>query len=126
MIFVDRGRLHNGQPILPLGTWMQRAGNKTNEAINDGPGHATGSVSAREGSPKGEASIEIFGLKQKRLRDARRAVLATISELIEAFVEEDIPRGTATRKVLAVLSQPRHQYSALASAVRDDPAKFGF
>jgi hypothetical protein len=39
MIFVDRGRLHNGQPILPLGNWMARAANKTTDAINDGPTH---------------------------------------------------------------------------------------
>jgi hypothetical protein len=39
MIFVDRGRLHDGQPILPLGTWMKRAANKTTDAINDGPAH---------------------------------------------------------------------------------------
>lgn len=39
MIFVDRGRLHDGQPILPQGTWMERAAKKTTDAINDGPAH---------------------------------------------------------------------------------------
>lgn len=39
MIFVDRGRLHGGQPILPMGDWMTRAANKTTDAIDDGPGH---------------------------------------------------------------------------------------
>jgi uncharacterized protein (TIGR02646 family) len=262
MIFVDRGRLHNGQPILPLGTWMQRARGKTTDAISDGPNHvvtdlyrdpdvkvaleklfdnkcaycetggfagfswdvehfrpkgsvaedpshpgyywlaytwtnlypscvfcnqrrkdqrtfddpvpgpatgkldqfpvadernrartpddplaaeeprlvdpcddppelhlsfdATGSVSAREGSPKGETTIRVFGLKRKRLRDARRAVLATVSELIEQLVEHGTPKDTATQVVLTVLSRPQRQYSAVVSAIRDDPATFGF
>ena len=39
MIFVDRGRLHGGQSILPMGDWMTRAANKTTDAINDGPAH---------------------------------------------------------------------------------------
>lgn len=262
MIFVDRGRLHDGQLILPLGTWMQRAANKTTDAINDGPAHivtdlyrdvgvkaaleklfnskcaycesqgfagfpwdvehfrpkgsvaedkshpgyywlaytwtnlypscvfcnqwrkdqptfddpllgpatgkldqfpiadehnrahtpndpladevpllldpcsdqpdlhltfdATGGVSPRGGSTKGETTIRVFGLKRKRLRDARRAVLADVSELIEGHVAEGTPRETATRVVLTVFSHPKHQYSALVSAIRDDPAIFGF
>lgn len=262
MIFVDRGRLHNGRPILPQGTWMERAANKTTEAINDGPAHvvtdlyrdpavkaaleklfnskcaycespglagstwdvehfrpkasvaedkmhagyywlaytwanlypscvfcnqrrkdqptfddpvlgpatgkldqfpiadensrayrpcdsiadedpllldpcsdhpalhltfdATGGVSPRGGSTKGDTTIRIFGLKRKRLRDARLAVLATIDKLIEANVAAGAPRDKAMDAVLTVLSSPQHQYSALVSAIRDDPAIFGF
>ena len=39
MILVDRGRLDNGQSILPLGTWLKRAADKTIDAIKDGPTH---------------------------------------------------------------------------------------
>ncbi len=262
MIFVDRGRLHHGQPILPLGTWMKRAAEKTTDAINDGPAHvvtdlyrdpdvkaaleklfnnkcaycespgfagfpwdvehfrpkgsvaedkahagyywlaytwtnlypscvfcnqrrkdqptfddpllgpaagkldqfpladehnrahtpndplmaedsllldpcsdqpdlhltfdATGRVSPREGSTKGDATIRVFGLRRKRLRDARLQVLATVSELIEESVAAGAPREKTTLAVLAVLSRPHYQYSALVSAIRDDPAAFGF
>jgi uncharacterized protein (TIGR02646 family) len=262
MIFVDRGRLHDGQPIMPLGTWMERAANKTTEAINDGRAHVVtdlyrdpavkaaleklfnnkcaycespgfagfpwdvehfrpkasvaednmhagyywlaytwanlypscvfcnqrrkdqptfddpilgpatgkldqfpvadensrahnpcdsladedpllldpcsdqpalhltfdvaGGVSPREGSLKGDTTIQVFGLKRKRLRDARLDVLATISELIEGHVAAGTPRDKAMRVVLTVLSRPHRQYSALVSAIRNDPAMFGF
>jgi uncharacterized protein (TIGR02646 family) len=263
MIFVDRGRLHDGQPILPLGTWTERAEEKTTAAKTDGPAHvvtglyrdpdvkapleklfynkcaycetgglagfpwdvehfrpkgsvaedsshpgyywlaytwtniypscvfcnqrrrdqrtfddptvgpatgkldqfpiadernrartpddpleaedpllldpcrdqpdqhlmfdAAGRVSSRGGSPKGDATIRVFGLNhRKRLRDARLAVLADVSELIEEQVAEGTPRDRATRAALAALSRPRHQYSALARAIRGDPAIFGF
>lgn len=262
MIFVDRGRLHDGKPILPKGTWMDRAAKKTAEAISVGPTHivtdlyrapevkaaleklfndkcaycespgfagfpwdvehfrpkasvaedqshdgyywlaytwtnlypscifcnqrrkdqptfddptlgpatgkldqfpvadehhrarhpydsladedpllldpcsdqpalhlmfdATGGVSPRVGSAKGDATIRIFGLRRKRLRNARRKVLATISELIDEHVEVGVPRDQAKRAVLTVLSRPHHQYSALVSAIKDDPAIFGF
>lgn len=262
MIFVDRCRLHDGRPILPLGTWIERATNKTTDAINDGPAHVvtdlyrdpdvkaaleelfdnkcaycespgfagfpwdvehfrpkgsvaedsshpgyywlaytwtnlypscifcnqrrkdqptfddpmlgaatgkldqfpvadennrartpydriadedpllidpcsdqpdlyltfdvTGRVSCRDGSMKGDTTIRVFGLNRKRLRDARRDALTTVSELIEEAVAEGTPRDTATRSVLTVLSRRRHQYSALVSAIYDDPAVFGF
>jgi uncharacterized protein (TIGR02646 family) len=262
MIFVDRSRLDGGQPILPLGTWMQRATQKTADAINDGPSHtvtdlyrdpdvkaaleklfnnkcaycesqgfagfpwdvehfrpkgsvaedsshtgyywlaytwanlypscvfcnqrrkdqptfddpvlgpatgkldqfpvadennrahtpsdplanedpllldpcrdqpdlhltfdATGRVSPRAGSPKGTPTIRVFGLNRKRLRDARLQALATVSALIEGYVAAGTPRDTATQAVVTVLSRPEYQYSAMVSAIRDDPAIFGF
>jgi uncharacterized protein (TIGR02646 family) len=262
MIFVDRGRLLDGQSILPRGTWMRRAANKTTEAISDGPAHAvtglyrdpdvkaalerlfnnkcaycespglagfpwdvehfrpkgsvaedeahpgyywlaytwtnlypscvfcnqrrkdqptfddpvlgpatgkldqfpvadehyrartprdsladedpllldpcsdqpelhlafdaTGDVSPRGGSTKGDRTIRIFGLKRKRLRNARLDVLATISDLIDANVAAGARRDKATRAVLNVMSRPHLPYSALVSAIRDDPAIFGF
>jgi len=262
MIFVDRGRLNDEQPILPRGTWMARAAAKTSDAIDDGPAHvvtglyrdpavkaaleklfdnkcaycetggfagfpwdvehfrpkgsvaedsshpgyywlaytwtnlypscvfcnqrrkdqptfddpalgpsagkldqfpvadernrartpgdpveaedpllldpcrdqpaehltfdAAGRVSSRGESPKGERTIEVFGLNRKRLRDARLAVLADVSELIEENVAVGTPRDKATRAVLAALSRPRRQYSALAREIREDPAIFGF
>jgi uncharacterized protein (TIGR02646 family) len=262
MIFIDRGRLLDGQPILPRGTWLERAANKTTDAIHDGPAHvvsglyrdpdvkaalerlfsnkcaycespgfagfpwdvehfrpkgsvaedishpgyywlaytwtnlypscvfcnqrrrdqptfddpiqgpatgkldqfplaeehqrahtpddsladedpllldpcrdqpelhlafdAAGGVSPRGGSAKGEMTIRVFGLRRKRLRDARLDVLATISELIEETVAVGALRDKATRAVLDVMSRPHRQYSALVSAIRDDPAIFGF
>ncbi len=87
---------------------------------------ATGSVSPREGSTKGDTTIRVFGLKRKRLRDARLDVLATISELIEENVAAGAPRDKATRAVLTVLAHSRRPYSALVSAINDDPAIFGF
>jgi len=262
MIFVDRGSLHGGQPVVPMGDWMTRAAGKTTDAISDGPAHtvtdlyrapevkaaleklfnykcaycetpgfagfswdvehfrpkgrvaedrshpgyywlaytwtnlypscvfcnqrrkdqptfddpvlgpatgkldqfpvadegsrarapadslaaedpllldpcrdepdlhltfdAAGGVSARAGSRKGDQTIRVFGLKRKRLRDARLDVLATISELIDEAVAEGTPRSNATRAVLTALSRPRRPYSALVKTIRDDPALFGF
>jgi uncharacterized protein (TIGR02646 family) len=87
---------------------------------------ASGGISPRGGSTKGDATIRVFGLKRKRLRDARLHVLATVSELIEENVAVGIPRDKAALAVLTVLSRPQYQYSALVSNIRDDPAIFGF
>jgi uncharacterized protein (TIGR02646 family) len=87
---------------------------------------ATGGVSPRGGSAKGDTTIRVFGLKRKRLRNARLDVLATLSELIKEHVAVGTPRDKATRVVLTVFSRPQHQYSALVSAILDDPAIFGF
>jgi uncharacterized protein (TIGR02646 family) len=87
---------------------------------------ATGLVSPRDGSKKGEASISIFGLNRKRLVDARLEVLTTAGELIDGTVEEGVPRDRATEVVLQVMSGPKRPYGALMLAVRDDPARFGF
>jgi len=53
---------------------------------------ATGEVSARGGSPKGAATIRVFGLNRKRLTDARRDALIVIGKLIDETVEAGATR----------------------------------
>lgn len=87
---------------------------------------ATGAVSARHESIRGGKSIRVFGLDRKRLRDARRNVLFEINDLIEEQVACGNSRDRAVPAILQVLSRPNYRYSAFVSAIRDDPAKFGF
>ncbi len=76
-------------------------------------------------SAMGEASIRVFNLNRKRLRDARRAHLDTIQELIDENVAAGLDRTLCTAAVLVVMARGDKVYAGLVRAARDDPAAFG-
>lgn len=86
---------------------------------------ATGKVSALNGSDKGDATIRVFGLNRRRLVRSRQAALGMISGLIDNLVAKGMLRNDAITSVLDTFCEPQYSYSALAVAVRADPARFG-
>lgn len=77
--------------------------------------------------PRGEASIEVFHLQRKRLRDLRRRVIEKAIKVVAelrrlAPADPGRPRAEAD---LEELTREESLYAAAARAVRDNPAAFG-
>ncbi len=77
-------------------------------------------------SAMGEASIRVFNLNRKRLRDARRVHLDTIQEMIDEIIAAGLDTISATEVVLKVWAGEKKIYAGMVRAVRADPAAFGF
>jgi uncharacterized protein (TIGR02646 family) len=80
----------------------------------------------RNNSPKAKASIKVYALNRKRLRDARLLKVHEVLAFIEALVNTGASdRARATSITLQVLSEPNKVYAGVARAIKRDPAAFG-
>lgn len=89
-----------------------------------------GQIVAVDGSSKGRASVEVFHLKRRRLRDQRRDKVEAVVALLklvrkhEAEGNEEAARDFRTFLETWFLADPC-EYAAVARAVERDPAVFG-
>jgi len=84
-----------------------------------------GSAIARNGSLQAKASIKVYALNRKRLRDARMLKIREVIDHIEENVKGGNDRDIATKATLTVLSAPNKVYAGVVRAIKRDPAAFG-
>lgn len=84
-----------------------------------------GMAITRNNSPRAKASIKVYALNRKRLRDARMLKVHEVFEHIEANVNAGNDRAKATKAVLEVLSARNKVYAGVVRAIKRDPAAFG-
>lgn len=94
-------------------------------------GHTpTGTVVAKRGSAKGKASIAIYHLNRRRLRDARREAIQTAVDALRLVSKAETRGDAAVAAELRTFINQRllHEsipYAGAARAVERDPAAFG-
>ena len=87
-----------------------------------------GQIYFRENSKKGEESIRIFGLKETRLRDARRKVIDDVCGLVKLKISLKRRGGEELREVEEMINgilQNERNFIGAARFVLENPEMFG-
>jgi hypothetical protein len=90
----------------------------------------SGAILSLEDNPRGQATIAVFHLNRRRLRDLRRGVIDTVIELLNLLAVKREEISPAARADLWSWLQRCYlsegcNYTAVARAVLQDPAAFG-
>jgi uncharacterized protein (TIGR02646 family) len=96
---------------------------------DDPEGHLTfdlmGRAVARRDSPVGTASIDVYHLNRRRLRDARRAQIEVAIGVIERLRDAGHDLDEALEIVTSALSGAELPWAGAMRAIARDPAAFG-